>query len=361
MANQETLLLDEIITTSRRKMLSFGAVSLAGLVMSATAPSAQAQTAATYTDDDILNFALNLEYLESNFYYLAAFGTTIDKPNAASVSAGGPSAGIPITGSVGTAGTVSGGSMVPFTTITVGSYATETAIEEGKHVITLQGALGSLAVAQPALNLGTAFQTLAGAANSVTPSGNIPSDFSPYLADADFLIGAYIFEDVGVTAYHGAASLLTVSGNLSVAAGILGVEAYHAGLVRTSINYLDPDGSQGLVGYTNSISALRNALSQAGLLGVAAGATSYDKNPDDYGLATFTLPTGLGTGTAGATATRLVDADPADVVAFGRNTTQVLNIVTGGGAVNSAGTAAVSPALGVFFPAGLNAGANGFK
>jgi hypothetical protein len=47
------------------------------------------------------------------------------------------------------------------------------------------------------------------------------------------------------------------------------------------------------------------------------------------------------------------------VIAFARNTTQVLNIVTGGGAVN--GTTQVSPAMGVFFPAGMNAGPNGFK
>ena len=62
------------------------------------------------------------------------------------------------------------------------------------------------------------------------------------------------------------------------------------------------------------------------------------------------MPTGSVTGT------RLVDADPTDVVAFARNTTQVLNIVTGGGAVKSG--AVVSPATGIFFPAGLNAGAN---
>jgi hypothetical protein len=47
------------------------------------------------------------------------------------------------------------------------------------------------------------------------------------------------------------------------------------------------------------------------------------------------------------------------VVAFALNTTQVLNIVTGGGAVS--GGAVVSPAMGVFFPAGLNAGPNGFR
>jgi len=248
--------------------------------------------------------------------------------------------------------------MVPFTTVTVGSYATETAIEEGKHVLFLQSALGSSAVAQPAINLGTSFQTLAAAANMVTPAGNIPPSFSPYASDDTFLVGAYVFEDVGVTAYHGAASLLTMSSNLSAAAGILGVEAYHAGLIRTTLNYLDPTGAAGLVGYTTSISNLRNALSQAGLLGMTAGATSYDANPDDYGIATFTTPKALGT-TGTATATRIVDANPANVVAFARNTTQVLNIVTGGGAVN--GTTAISPAMGVFFPAGMNAGPNGFK
>jgi hypothetical protein len=355
MANQETQLLDDMIVASRRKMLSFGAATLAGLMMGAGAESANAQTA-TYSDADILNFALNLEYLEANFYYLAAFGTTIDKANTASTAAGAPL--ITLSGTVGTAGTVSGGSLVPFSTIQAGSYATETAVEEGKHVQLLLTALGSSAVAQPAINLGTSFQMLAAAANTLTPAGNIPATFSPYASDATFLVGAYIFEDVGVTAYHGAASLLTVPADLVTAAGILAVEAYHAGLIRTTINYLDPTGSLGLVGYTTSISNLRAALSMAGLLGVAPTASQYDNSPDDYGLATFTTPKPLGGGST-ATATRITDADPTDVVAFARNTTQVLNIVTGGGAVK--GTAAVSPATGVFFPAGMNAGPNGFK
>jgi hypothetical protein len=94
------------------------------------------------------------------------------------------------------------------------------------------------------------------------------------------------------------------------------------------------------------------------LLGVPPSSTSYDANPDDYGLATFSTPKPLG-GAGSATATRIVDANPSNVVAFARNTTQVLNIVTGGGAVN--GTTAVSPAKGVFFPNGMNAGPNGFK
>lgn len=344
MANKETQILDDAIATGRRKMLTLGITSLAGIAAGVFAKTAQA---ANYTDADILNFALNLEYLEANFYYLAAFGTTIDVANAASTAAGAPL--IALSGTVGTAGTVSGGSQVPFTTIQVGSYATETAVEEGKHVKLLLGALGNnVAVAQPALNLGTSFGVLAAAAK--IPNG---ASFSPYASDDDFLVGAYVFEDVGVTAYHGAAPLLTQSSNLTVAAGILAVEAYHAGLVRTSINYIDPAGTS-IASYTNLISTLRASLSAAALLGAAPG--PYDSQPDDFGLATFQASLGGG---ANATCTRLTDADQTNVIAFARNTTQVLNIVTGGGAIS--GGNVVSPAKGVFFPNGLNAGPNGFK
>lgn len=344
MANQETQILDEVIVSSRRKMLTFGLTSLAGIAAGAFASSA---AAASYTDADILNFALNLEYLEANFYYLAAFGTTIDVSNSASTAAGAPQ--ITLSGTVGTAGTVSGGSQVPFATVEVGSYATETAVEEGNHVKLLLGALGSLAVAQPAINLGTSFPALATAAQ--IPNG---ANFSPYASDETFLVGAYVFEDVGVTAYHGAAPLLTTASNLPVAAGILAVEAYHAGLIRTTINYLDPTGT-GIASYTNLISTLRASLSQAGLLGVAPG--PYDTNPDDFGLANFQASLAGG---ANATCTRLTDADQTNVIAFARNTTQVLNIVTGGGAVSNTNTV-ISPAMGIFFPNGMNAGPNGFK
>lgn len=345
MPNQETQTLDSIIATSRRHMLSLGTASLAGLLLTGSSPKAEAATV-TYTDTDILNFALNLEYLEANFYYLAAFGTTIDHANSASTAAGAPQ--ITLSGTVGTAGTVSGGSLVPFATVPVASYAIETAVEEGKHVQLLLSALGSSAVAQPAINLGTSFQVLATAAQ--IPGG---ASFSPYANDSAFLVGAYVFEDVGVTAYHGAASLLTSSTNLTTAAGILAVEAYHAGLVRTTINSLDPAGTS-IAAYTNLISTLRASLSAAALLGAAPG--SYDATPDDYGLASASVSLA---GASSVASARITNADPSSVVAFARNTTQILNIVTGGGAVS--GMAAVSPAVGVFFPAGLNAGPNGFR
>jgi hypothetical protein len=218
----------------------------------------------------------------------------------------------------------------------------ETAIEEGKHVAFLRNALGSAAVAQPQIDLMTSFNTLASAAG-------IGAAFDPFASDANFLIGAYVFEDVGVTAYHGAASLFTTGSTgktyLAAAAGILAVEAYHAGLVRTTINALDPTNSMGYQTLTQKISTLRATLAAA----VAPSpASSYDANPDDYGLTPGTIQVSLGGG-GSVSRSQIVDADPTTVVAFSRTTTQVLNIVTGGGAATAGATA-----KGVFFPNGLN-------
>ncbi len=283
--------LQEPNRSSRRNALVMGGAALAGLAF-----SSMARAQSTVTDVDILNFALNLEYLEAQFYTLATQGTTIDN------------VGVGITGGDGSAGgtvTVKSNPKVPFTTPLVQQYAMETAAEERNHVTFLRTALAGSAVAQPNLDLKNSFNALAKAAG-------LGASFDPFASETNFLLGAFIFEDVGVTAYHGAAGLISNATYLDKAAGILAVEAYHAGSIRTRIF------------------AAGSEAQQAATLIATARATLDGTGNDDIGV-------GVSNGAA-----TIVNAD-ADAIAFSRTTTQVLKVVYGGGTTG-----------GAFFPNGLN-------
>ena len=251
MATQETQVLDNIISSRRALMLGGGA--LATLVLSNTARAANAPA----NDNDILNFALNLEYLEGEFYTLATAGQTLSQASIGT----GPGTTAAGTATITTKNTNTYTSCkVPFTLANVAAYALETAAEERLHVTFLRNALGSAAVTEPNIDLYNSFLALGGLVGVPT--------FDPFADDYQFLLGAYIFEDVGVTAYHGAAAAISSTVVLGAAAKIQAVEAYPtlAWFGRPSLQSIrlqHPSGLPGRYGLCRKRSPLSGRLSMA--------------------------------------------------------------------------------------------------
>ncbi len=290
---------------NRREMLKQTGLMSTGLVMGgvmgacATTPG---MSQGPNLDVAILNFALNLEYLEAAFY-LAAVGRINEIRNIG----GNAEIRLP-TGFDGTS-PISG--MSP----DVRQYAEEIAEDELAHVKFLRRALGSGAVDRPVIDLDQAFR----AAGSAASDGAI-TNFNPFANELFFIHGAFVFEDVGVTAYKGAAQLITDKNNvLDPAAGILAVEAYHAGIIRLLLF----DRKDMMVTPSLSVEQVVQAISN--LRGSVGGGK-------DEGITKMSKA-------------NLVAAD-GDAVAYGRTTSEVLKIVY----LN--GNAGVS--MGGFFPMGLN-------
>ncbi len=300
-----------------------GALAVGGAATLGFAKRADAQTA-TITDPDILNFALQLEYLEAQFYLYATTGQGL----AANLLTGTGTQGQVVTGTgANMARAVNfGGDTV------VQAYAREIAADELAHVTFLRsaGALGSAAVAQPTINISGGLDgpfTAAARAAGVIPAGNTTTPFDPYADANSFLLGAYIFEDVGVTAYKGASPLITNKTFLQAAAGILAVEAYHAAIVRTTL-YARGVATPALRANADLISNARDSLD---------GAT----RDLDQGISPTTL---TGPDNRAALVSNIVPLD-SDGLAFSRTPSQVLNIVY----LNAA-----AATMGGFFPNGLN-------
>jgi hypothetical protein len=295
----------------RRRFLRAAGLTTAGVVgggalvgggLAAPPRTAAIRTVSEMTDDveisdaAVLNFALNLEYLEAEFYLRAVTGEGLNDNQ--------------IDG-VGTVGGVTGGRQVEFKDKILKANATEIANDERAHVDFLRTALGDAKVGRPAIDLDEAFTAAALAAGLIKEG----ESFDAFGSEDNFLLGAFVFEDVGVTAYKGAAPLISNKAFLEAAAGILAVEAYHAGLIRATLQ------ARGAEDATVAISDARDGL---------------DGDADlDQGLELDGEP-------------NIVPTDE-NAIAFSRSTGQVLNIVyLNPDSVTSGG----------FFPDGVNGDIN---
>ena len=208
---------------------------------------------------DVLNFALNLEYFEANFYTYLSTGSGL----SASIITNFPSG----------AGAVMGGAKYTATDPVVQSLIQQLAQHEQEHVnllISTISSLGGTPVAQPALNL----------AAMGTPG-----------SDAMLVALARELESVGVSAYEGGVPLLVSNtAILSAAAVIHDTEAQHEGFMREycikngitspAVDAYDTPPTLTTVFNTSPTTGLNPVRTPAQVLGIVYGvSTAMTTNP----------------------------------------------------------------------------------
>src|SRR5688572_23760629 len=217
---------DQLLTrrSALKAMGAMGAAAaLPGLAVSAEpAPS----------DADIFNFALNLESLETEYYLRGTTGKGMDDADK------GVSPGM-----------VHGGKMVPWKNEDLHDFMREIAENELAHVRFYRKTLGKDAVSMPEIDIAGGFAAAAKAAG-------LGDNFDPFASEMNFFLGGMLMEDVGVTAYNGAAPLIKNKEFLQAAAGILAVEAYHMGMARSTLYRMGTEARNA----ANAISDARDSL-----------------------------------------------------------------------------------------------------
>ncbi len=330
MSSDQSLLTDALAVSNRRSFLRrAGLASVAGAVAPALAPlfapsTAQAaQTPSASLDLAILNFALNLEYLEAQYYTYAVTGGSLEQAGIATAGGDGTAAGTVA---------IKANPQVPFADEFIAQYAAEIATDEQNHVKFLRQTLGANAVAQPNLDLLNSF-------NGLAQLAGLGDSFDPFASDLNFLLGAFVFEDVGVTAYRGAAPLIyNTAAYIPAASGILAVEAIHAGTIRAILYNM----GQEQILTTNVVNPnpppviIPDIVTMVQAISDARDGVDNVKKDKDQGIAD--------------------DAGNANIaptdkngLAFARSTNQVLRVVYG---MTSA--SATTPSAGTFFPNRMN-------
>lgn len=210
---------------NRREFACWGLTAGIGSLVATRAAHAQPSLEPRQiSDSDILNFILNLDYLQAEFYTVASSGRRI-----ADYSVG--------IGGVGMPGETVGGAAIAFEP-RLRDVVAQLAADERAHVKTLRDRLGAVAVAKPAINL------------EAMSTG--------FRSEAEFLVLARMFEDLVMTSYLGVSSLISDPRLRAAAVGLALAEAQHAntfrslvserGLVVTRFDALDvppPPSSQG--------------------------------------------------------------------------------------------------------------------
>ncbi|KAD4385139.1 hypothetical protein R6Q59_010712 [Mikania micrantha] len=245
-------------------------------------------------DEKLLEFPLNLEYFEAEYFLFGSMGQGLDSVEP-DLAAGGPP---PI-----------GAKQANLTSL-VKDIITQFGYQEVGHLRAIKKTVRGFP--RPLLNLSA--ESFATVMNDAFGSPLSPP-FDPYANDINYLISCYVIPYVGLTGYVGANPELHSPVSRKLVAGLLGVESGQDAVIR-SLLYERADEKvvpyeTTVVEFTEKISKLRNKLGKMGL--------------KDEGLK---VPKKLG---AEKKVQGNVLAGDEDSLAYGRTPKEILRIVYGTG------------------------------
>ncbi|OMO53447.1 desiccation-related protein PCC13-62-like protein [Corchorus capsularis] len=254
------------------------------------------------SDVNLLEFPLNLEYLEAEFFLFGALGYGLDK-FAPNLTGGGPSPKGAKKANLG-----------PWTRDVI----TQFAYQEVGHLKAIKKTVKGFPRPQLDLSPSVFAKVIDHAFNKT-----FKPPFDPYANSVNFLIASYLIPYVGLTGYVGANPKLENAASKRLVAGLLGVESGQDAIIRgllydRAVDKVKPYGIT-VAEFTNHISHLRNRLGHAGWKdeglivpkfrgaeerirgNVLAGdefSMAYDRTPEEilrivYGTGNETVPGGF--------------------------------------------------------------------
>ncbi|RXH71839.1 hypothetical protein DVH24_025340 [Malus domestica] len=196
----------------------------------------------------LLEFPLNLEYLEAEFFLYGAFGHGLDTVDP-SLTLGGPTPVGPKRAHLD-------------------HFARDVITQFGWQEVGHSRAIKKTVKGFPRPLLNLSAESFSHVFDSAFGSPLNPP-FDPYANSINYLLASYLIPYVGLTGYVGASPMLQGATSKRLVAGLLGVESGQDAVIRAllyeHVNLIVKPYGITVAEFTNRISSLRNKLGRTGL------------------------------------------------------------------------------------------------